>query len=376
MSNDYSAEFHIFTGLLFPRAMTRLFFAGFAAFLTVSATVFAQTDRKDKAPVTYEELYDEPYSVNKLFIAFQPLYGELFVTNVNAGFGIEASYYYNDKADFKAHFRKAYGRQFFDFSRDLAMNNSDVDNRAEVFSYFEFGGTYHIRDFEESSKTKMFLYKNTYKGNKWASRVPLEAEIPCKVRKIYGARLGGIIWDSSTDIDRALEAQSLSNNDLKSGDLQLNDRFYNPETGADEKLNVFSNISSKGFYVGGSMTWIRNVAVSFDKFEEGVDDGILTTYLDILFSPSIKLDDIVYTDRDPNTPEEGTRTYSISPLRTRTFGARAGIEGKFNRTFSWSYGAEIGYRPSVESRTFYALIKISFPVYGTNLDYKVESFGK
>jgi len=40
---------------------------------------FAQTDeRKDKTTaVTFEELYDEPYAVNKLFIGFQPLYGEL-----------------------------------------------------------------------------------------------------------------------------------------------------------------------------------------------------------------------------------------------------------------------------------------------------------
>jgi hypothetical protein len=52
------------------------------------------------------------------------------------------------------------------------------------------------------------------------------------------------------------------------------------------------------------------------------------------------------------------------------------MEGRFNRTFGWSYGGEIGYRPSVESRGFFAVIKLCFPVFGTNLDYKVESFGK
>ena len=355
--------------------MKNHFLLSFAAFLTVSVTLFAQ-ERKDKTAVTYEELYDEPYSVNKLFVQFQPLYGELFTTNVNAGFGVEASYYYKDKADFRAHFRKTYSRKFFDFARELALDNSDVQNRAEVFNYFEFGGTYHIKDFEESSKTKMFLYKNSYKGNKWAARVPLDAEVPCKVRKIYGARLGGIMWDSSTDLSRVLDDQGLSNEDLKSGDLPLNETFFNTETGKSERLNVFTNVAAKGFYVGGSMTWIRNVAVAFDKYEEGVDDLILTTYLDILFSPSVNVDDITYTDMDPLTPEEGTRVYSVSPVRTKTFGVRAGIEGKFNRTLSWAYGAELGYRPAIEGRTFYAMLKISFPVYSTNLDYKVESFGK
>src|SRR5688572_7692888 len=98
-----------------------------AAFMAVSATLFAQ-ERKDKTPVTFEEIYDEPYSVNKLFVGFQPLYGELFVSNVNAGFGIDAMYYHQDKMDFRAQFRKTYSQKFFDFSRELAQNNSDVDN--------------------------------------------------------------------------------------------------------------------------------------------------------------------------------------------------------------------------------------------------------
>ncbi|HYG03798.1 MAG TPA: hypothetical protein VD927_15220 [Chryseosolibacter sp.] len=351
--------------------MKQIFLLVIAALMTGSVSLFAQ-DRKDKAPVTYEELYDEPYSINKLFVAFQPMYGELFVTNINAGFGVEAIYFHKDKLDFRAHFRKTYTQEFYDFARDLASKNSDVDNRAEVFNYFELGGTYHIKDFEESSKTKMFLYKNSYKGNRWASRVPLSADIPCKVRKIYGARVGGIIWDSSTDLGRALEDQGLTNADLKSGDVALPTEHPNPDNNNQpEPLDVFTNVSSKGFYVGGSMSWIRNVAVSFDKFEEGVDDLILTTYLDILFSPTIGIDDIVYTD-ETNV----TRTYSVAPVKTKTFGFRAGIDGRFNRTLSWAYGAEVGYRPSIDGSGFFAMLKISFPIYGTNLDYKVEAFGK
>lgn len=336
------------TGKHFFAVIGLLFFA-FAA--------FGQDDRKDKTAVTYEELYDEPYSINKLFVGFQPLYGEVFATNINAGFGFDAQYFLKDKMNFKAHFRKTYSKTFYDFSRDLAQKISDVDNRTEVYNYYEFGATYHVKDFESSSKTKMFLFKNSYKGNKWAARVPLNAEIPCKVRQIYGARLGGIFWDSSTDINRALDTQGLTHADLTS-----------IEGGAPlpNNIDVFSNISSKGLYVGGSMTWIRNVAVSFDKFETGVDDLILTTYLDILISPWISLDDVVYQGE----------VYSIDAIKTNKIGFRAGIEGRFNRTLSWSYGGEIGYRPSIDGRGFFALLKISFPVYSTNLDYKVEAFGK
>jgi hypothetical protein len=357
--------------------MKNYFLMFITAFVATSATLFAQ-ERKDKAPVTFEEIYDEPYSVNKLFIGFQPLYGELFVSNVTAGFGVDAQYYHLDKLDVKVQYRKTYSQQFFDFSRDLAAKNSDVDNRTQVFHYMEFGGTYHIKDFEESSKTKMILFKNSYKGNRWASRVPLYADVPCKVRKIYGARLGGILWNSTTDLNRALAKQNLSKSQLKSAsDEGLPDQEYD-KTGKLSEVDLFTNISTTGVYVGGSMAWIKNVAVNFDKFEEGVDDLMFTVYADILFSPSVKLDDVVYTKKDiqGNRLESTTATYSVAPVKTQTFGFRLGIDGRFNRTLSWSYGGEIGYRPSVQGRTFFAMFKISFPVYGTNLDYKVESFGK
>lgn len=374
--------FHVSSDINFLEMKYR-YLTFITACMAFNATLFAQGERKDKAPVTYEELYDEPYSVNKLFVGIQPLYGELFVTNVNAGFGLDAQYYYSDKADFRAQFRKTYSSQFFDFARSQAIdqNQTSVDNRAEVFTYFEVGGTYHIKDFEQSSKTKMFLYKNSYKGNRWAARVPLSAEVPCKVRKIYGARLGGIIWDSSTDLDRALKDQKLTNADLKNvADLEQGLPLQERGTdGTMRNVHVFTNIASKGLYLGGSMTWIKNVAVNFDKFEEGIDDLIFTAYLDVLYAPSLTVDDIIYTQKDDATglPVAGTTaTYSASPIKTKQLGFRLGIDGRFNREFSWSYGGEVGYRPSIDGRMFYVLLKVSFPVFGTNLDYKVESFGK
>jgi len=355
-----------------PGLMRKTFFVLFPVLLTVHVNLFAQ-ERSDKTAVTYEQIYDEPYAVNKLFVALQPVYGELFVANVNAGYGVEAHYYFQDKADFRAHFRKTYSRKFFDLTRDLALDNSMLDNRAQVYNYFEFGGTYHIKDFEGPSKTKMVLYKNSYKGNRWASRVPLNAEVPCKVRKIYGLRAGAILWNSSTDLTRALKEQGLTNADLKDAEGNGLPLTFDKGNGA-EPLSVYTNLASKNVYLGGSVSWIRNVAINFDKFEEGVDDLMLTAFIDVVYAPALTLDDIVYTDSNPNSPVAGTRTYSVSPVKIQSLGARAGIDGRFNRTFSWAYGAEVGYRPSIAGRSFYALVKISFPVFGSNLDYKVESF--
>src|SRR6267154_1496962 len=165
--------------------------------LAVPLVAFPQT-QKEKPAVTFEELYDEPFSINKLFVGFQPLYGELFATNVNAGFGIEGSYYHKDKFDVKVNFRKTYSSDFYDFNRQSflksqssSVSGSYITDKPQAFNYYEIGGTYHIKDFDQDSKTKMALYKKSFKGDRWSSMVPFQADnIPCKVRKIYGARLG------------------------------------------------------------------------------------------------------------------------------------------------------------------------------------------
>lgn len=347
--------------------MRQILIVGLLLFINVAVSV-AQGERRDQDQnaVTYEELYDEPYGVNKLFVGFQPLYGESFATNVNAGFGIEASYYYQNKADFKMHFRKPYSSSFFDLNRDLANKNATTSTKPQTFSYVEFGGTYHIKDEEATSKTKMVLYKSSYKGNKWAGRVPLTAEVPAKVRKIYGARLGGIIWNTTADLNREMEKQDLSYADLITSEGIGMPATFIDGLGRTQDVRVFSNLSTAGLYVGGSLSWFRNVAVSFDNYEEAVDDGLLTLFFDILYSPVLNLDPVKYQGLE----------YSVDAIKTNALGFRLGIDGKFNRTLSWSYGGELGYRPSFQGHGFFAMFKISFPVFGTNLDYKVESFGK
>ncbi len=326
----------------------------------------AQGERTDKTAVTYEELYDEPYGVNKLFVGFQPLYGEAFATNVNAGFGIEAAYYYQNKADFRASFRKPYSGVFFDLNNDLASKNATTSGQPKSFSCIELGGTYHFKDAEEPSKTKMVLYKKSYKGNKWAGRVPLTAEVAAKVRKIYGARLGGIFWSSAADLNRVMDRQDLTYADLVTTEGVGMPATYVDNVGRTQDVRVFSNISASGLYIGSSISWFRNVAVSFDNYEEAVDDGMLTLFFDILYSPALNVDPVQYLSTE----------YSTDAIKTSPIGFRLGIDGKFNRTLSWSYGGELGYRPSFKGHSFFAMFKISFPVFGTNLDYKVESFGK
>ena len=308
---------------------------------------------KDAKTLTYEVLYDTPYDINKLFVHLQPMYGEFFTTNTTIGWGVKAQYYMKNVADFEAHIRAPYARTF-DLTRDAAYKNSTVDNEARAFTYYELLGTYHIKDEEQDTETKFILYSKRYKGDKWAATVPLHTVIPTKVRRIYGARFGGMAYNSSVDYNRVMEKQGVTLIADEGGEI-----------GSDE--SVYGNMSAIGFYVGGSMTLIKNVAVQPDKiYGTLVSDLIFTTFFDINFTPMVTIDDI-YID--------GER-YSSEPIQKSVLGFRAGMEGKFNRKFGMAYSGEIGYRPGLQQEGFFVLAKISFPVFSTQLRYQVESFGK
>jgi len=326
-------------------------FLGYAS----SGFVIAQSENlnEDAKTLTFEQLYDTPYDINKLFIHIMPMYGEVFSTNTTIGWGLKAHYYHKNVADFEATIRGPYSKSF-DLTKDAATKNSTVDNGPVPFAYYELLGTYHIKDSEQDTETKFVLYSNRYKGDKWAATVPLHTIIPTKVRKIYGARFGGMAYKTSVYYNKIMEEQGVSLVSDEGLDLS-----------ADE--SVYGNMSAMGFYLGGSLALIKNVAVQPDKiYGTLVNDLIFTTFFDISFAPSITVDDI-YND--------GVR-YSATTIKTNVLGFRAGFEGKFNRKFAWSYGGELGVRPGLQKSGVYVLGRISFPVFGTELRYQVESFGK
>jgi hypothetical protein len=327
-------------------------------FLMAVIAAFSQDDANPYAPeVTFETLYDEPYNVKKLFLGFQPFYGELFATNVNAGWGLDVHYFHKQKFEIRAHMRKTYSSSFFDITRENAKKNSDVGNKPEIFNYYELGINWHVKDIEDQGKTKVVLYKKSYKGDRWESRVPTRIDVPCKVRKIYSARIGSTVWNSTLDVSRAMQLDNKKFELGQNGSGQIIDS---------DTVNLFSNIYSAGIYAGGSMTWMRNVAVSIDQYEGNLDDGMLTLYADILYAPYLKVSDIEYN----NT------SFAPTILKLNSFGFRVGLDGKFNRKLSWGYGGEVGIRPSVAHLGFFAVVKIAIPLYGTNLNYQANSSSK
>lgn len=316
-------------------------------------SAWAQFGRRDDGTITYEEIYDDPYDINKLFVALEPAIGDVQVANVMTGFGLEATYLMDKSADIRAHVRFPY-YQGTDMARNAAENSPHFSGRARSYFYAEVGGTYHIWDKEEESSSHIALYSNSYKGNEWTAMVPKKTEVPNKQREILGARLGGIYYETTSELSRAISAQKVTVTSLAGDTLQATS-------------DVFGNVMGGGLYLGGSYSWIKNFAAKPSRiYEELVDDHMFTTFLDLIIMPYTKVENFAY---------DGV-VYDGSTINTFLFGARLGVDGKFNRKLGWSYGAEIGVRPGLQKRGFYGMIKIGFPVYGTKLDRTVEAFGK
>jgi len=293
------------------------------------------TPAASKSDIEYDAVSDDPYDVHKMWLHFYPLYADGFATNFNVGFGAQANYYLKNKFDFRLHVRKTYTKTT-DFSRINGERQATTDNRMEPYKYLEGGATYHLKDASTAGEAKIVVYTKRYADNKWASTVPEYIRIPAKVRKITGIRLGGYYWGSSANLGSVLEKQKLHLTSAANDTLST--------------VGLYGNVQSAGIYLGGSLATFRNVVIKPKKYDIAVNDVLFTGYADIIYAPYVHLQTVRVDGVD----------YAVDQVKLRNFGFRAGLEGMFNRDFSWSYGGEIGYRPSLRSRGFYAMFKVGF----------------
>lgn len=314
-------------------------------FLLSGIIAFAQNDEEEEAPA-YQMMYDDPYDIRDLYLMFQPLYGDIGALNITGGFGVEGAYYHKSKFDLQLAFRTSYGRRF-DINRDAAKNNATNTDEFPFYYNIEVGGTYHIQDVMKESSSKVLLYTKHLKGVEWASMVARQIEVNGKVRTIIGGRLGGMYNSTTANINAILSVQEIDLLDAEGLPI-LNEDLY-------------SNLQTFVIYVGGSYSWIRNFAVEFsERWDPSGDDQIITPYLDIMYAPSINLNDITL----------GGETISTADIEKLSLGFRAGVNVKFNRKLSWGYGVETGIKPGIKKRGFFLVFKMSFPIYAKKLGTK------
>ena len=330
----------------------QLFFAGGLVLFTSMGFAQRNDVANSKEDVNYEVMYDEPYDLYKMWIQFTPVYADFFSTNVNAGYGLQARYFLKEKFDFSLQYRKSYGKGT-EYSRLTGDKYQESANKLGVFQYLEGGATYHLRDELGAGSTQMALLNKRYSNEKLASTVGEHILVPSKVRKVTGIRAGGYFWSSAFRVSDVVAKKNLS---LTAQGDPTDTLLGN---------GAYSNLQSAGFYLGGSLAKIRNIAIKPRKYDSNVNDVMFTAYADLIFAPYLQLENVKM--KDPITKQE--TIYDVSTVPLKKLGFRIGIEGMMNREFGWAWGLETGYRPSVAGRSFFLTGKVSI-AFATRFDQK------
>ena len=341
----------------------RLFFL---FFFVLSSLSFAQNKEEDekkkdeevveKESVVFEVLYDEPYDVYKLWIKFQPLYFDVFMSNVTAGFGFEAQFIEYEMFDLNLSIRKPYSTST-DVYRNAGEQNNDFTTTLQPAFFAEIGGSYHVYDKSKEGIAKIVLRKefNSVKAKNREKNKPIEfVKVGCQVREIVGIRAGFMTYSNTVNLSDAAIRQGIKSYQGNQGTVI--DNFV------DNRL--YGNLNATGLYLGGSYSQFRNVIIKPEDYNNLGNDILITAYADLLIIPSFNFTNVFLAGE----------AFDMGSVNTNPVGFRLGLEGKFNQKFTYSYAFETGIRPSVSKRGAFALVKLSFPVLATSLKMEKEAF--
>ena len=308
--------------------------------------------------VNYKVTNDEPYGLNKLWLHFQPMVADVFMTNLTLGYGIQADFLLSDKIFLRGSYRGAYGnlgdlaKNSAERNGSLLFNDTKLPITTSFFSYtnVELGGTYHIRDDEVQGNTKITLTSKRRSSMQYENVDYII--VTSKVRKTKGVRAGLIGYSSTFNLSEAYEKQDVrtasASTSLTNYSLDLND--------VDNRL--YSNVAAYGLYVGGSYSVIRNVSIKADRYGDLANNIFFDAYFDISVAPYLRI-------TDPEAQLLGTTDMvkvDASNLKVNYVGWRAGFDIKYNQDRYWAFGGEMGMRPGIRGRAFYVCAKIGLPV--------------
>lgn len=326
--------------------MTRWFYI---LSLLVSLPSFSQEIKNLKSDsITWQSVYDKPEKIRRFFFGLQPVYADAFANGVNAGFGADAYYFpKSGKFDLRMAFRRPYFSRSSDFMLDKMKKYSSTLNEPVGFLFFEMSGSVTLKNQVKNIPVKIAVSRKSENSSSINWVESKLVSIPSKLRTIQTARLGFQAWRSAVDVNRLLEKQGSRN-----ADVALPEQLIDVD-GNVEPFYAFSNLYNQTLFAGYGLTHIRNHSSLIDGFETAIQDKIITYYGDLMYAPTLRIEDAVY----------GLSTYSLQKIKLNSLGFRVGMEMRHNRKRSWGFAAETGWRPAPKGNAGYLLVRLSVPVF-------------
>ncbi|MBP7261160.1 MAG: hypothetical protein KBB37_07725 [Bacteroidia bacterium] len=252
---------------------------------------------------------------------------------VNFGMGAKADYYFPKVLSLHAGVKQA----LYDLNNYNANGKGfkTSENTTNLFQQFDFGAGLFF-NIDGNTKTRVYAWPGTGYID------PVEKDtlydytkekLPC--RTMIGLRGGFYQWRQSVD---AISASK--------GPLIAKDGYI-----FNDSMDLYTNITSSGYYAGISLSKLVDVFYTSADGKHRNASFIRNIYLDVLYAPTITIDNIVLNGISYDIS-------GIGGLSKKNMGGRIVYEKTSTRDFpklNFSYRVEAGIRPGLADKGFYIM---------------------
>lgn len=275
--------------------------------------------------VNYRILTDDPENVKAFSLSLEPLYGDLYFTDIHFGYSIRADLLLLKRMEVRADFRRAY----FDMTGN-ETNTSEYHpkNGTKLAIHGEAGVSLFFVDKLKKTQAKLVLSSSSDGSYTYTKYIM----IPATKRKMFGVR-GGIY------------------NNRVAYEMNGTDSFFvmkdNNGTETPAVDNTVTMFNSTSLYGGLHWKSIVDVVASTDYGTRKVGK-MVDFYIDFLFAPVVNFGDI-------KSPTDAEYSLKANSDYVKRMGWRAGWvyrhPNKVGMCYKFEFGARPGFR-SMEKMTF------------------------
>lgn len=285
---------------------------------------------------------DNPEDLNNVMINFNPLISDVSFTNSSYKLGLDASYRMGKTFAVGMNVNRA----ILDYGANSEREEGEKDEEGQLrnpvsnSSQIELFGTYFFAGKEGKADTKFLIYSERHGSitRRYYLKYPTTRIL------LHGVKLGFNRYTTSASTDGGLRNIVFKGKDIETPDASLT--YFSEDSSNSAATMVTSNIISIGY----NAHWLCNIKFDVKGYGERGASASLSFFGDILYAPSITLNDFkkeVRIDYD----NKKVITYNLNDnTEKRSLGFRLGAKYHFHELFgklNVTYGGELGVRPGI-----------------------------
>lgn len=290
--------------------------------------------------VRYKIKRDNPEDVKNLIIHLDPLFADVYFTDLAMGFAARADWMMNRVLDVSMEWRRPYfdmnwmDVQEFKLPSEAGQGMTNKPympkNGFSQYTYLEPTVRLHFRDKIKESTHRLVLSQSSYTSGNTRTTNTQFINVPGKSRKIASLQ-GAVCWmDMPVLYDGFLNGNA--------ADFQLE-----PKNGGDAitaQADFGGTMMRTMTFIGGlSFQRIDNLKALTDKYGVKYSTGWTNFYFDVMYAPIVNFADVV---------DDQGNEYDVTNSKVNRLGWRVGYALKNTKGTALSMKINMGNRPGFE----------------------------